>query len=220
MSSDLLEKGAILQRDKVTYAVAPHTPGGLVTPAVLRKIADVAEKYQAAALKMTSSNRMAIVGLKEEDLDAVWKELDMDPGCAIGPCMRSIRFCPGTSFCKRGQQDAVALGLELNKLYHGIQLPQKMKIGVSGCQNSCAESAVRDIGIIGTAKGWILMVGGNAAGIHPRLANVIGENLTTDEVFNMVEKIINYFKNCGIKKRLGRIIDEIGLEEFKAQALK
>lgn len=220
MSSDLLEKGAIIQRDKTTYAIAPHTPGGLVTPAVLRKIADVVEKYQAAALKMTSSNRMAIVGLKEEDLDAVWKELDMDPGCAAGLCMRSIRFCPGTSFCKRGQQDAVALGLELDKLYHGIQLPQKMKIGVSGCQNSCAESAVRDIGITGTAKGWILMVGGNAAGIHPRLANVIGENLATDEVFQMVEKIINYFKNCGIKKRLGRIIDEIGLEEFKAQALK
>jgi NAD(P)H-nitrite reductase large subunit len=102
-AKDLLDKGAVLQRDKESYAVVPHMPGGLVSPEALRKIADVAEKYNAQALKLTSAQRLAIVGLKEEDLDNVWQDLDMKPSHAIGLCVRSIKFCPGTTFCKRGQ---------------------------------------------------------------------------------------------------------------------
>ena len=94
MKGDILEKGAIVQRDGETYAIAPHIPGGIVYPKTLRKIADIAEKYGAAALKLTSAQRVAIVGLKEEDLDAAWGELDMKPGAAIGLCVRSVKLCP------------------------------------------------------------------------------------------------------------------------------
>ena len=117
----------MLQRDKETFAVVPHMSGGLVTPDVLRKIADVAEKYNAQALKITSAQRLAIVGLKEEDLEDVWKKLGMKPGNAIGLCVRSIKFCPGTTFCKRGQQDSVSLGLKLDERYHGFELPVNLK---------------------------------------------------------------------------------------------
>ncbi len=47
MKDNLPEKGAIVQRDRETYAIAPHLHGGIVDPATLRKIADVAEKYEA-----------------------------------------------------------------------------------------------------------------------------------------------------------------------------
>lgn len=208
-------KGAILQRDKQTYAIAPHTPGGIVNPATLRKIADVAEKYQAAAIKMTSSQRMAIVGLKAEDVDSAWTDLGMNPGHAVGLCVRSVRFCPGTTFCKRGQQDSVGLGLEMDKRFHGMELPQKLKMSVSGCMNSCSESAVRDIGVMGTPKGWTLFVGGNGAGYEPRLGDVFAENLETDQVLHLVEKILDFFKEQNSNKRLGALIDEIGLEKFK-----
>ncbi|MDY0213869.1 MAG: NAD(P)/FAD-dependent oxidoreductase, partial [Desulfuromonadaceae bacterium] len=87
MKKDILAKGAILQRDKETYAVAPHIPGGITNPAQLRKIADVAEKFGAQALKLTSAQRIAIVGLEEEKLDQIWKELDEPAGAAIGMCV-------------------------------------------------------------------------------------------------------------------------------------
>ena len=136
---DRLDKGAIVQRDMTTYAVAPHIPGGIILDSnVLRKLADVADKYGAQALKITTAQRIAIVGLKEEDLDNVWKDLDMSPGHALGSCVRSVRICPATTFCKRAKQDAVSLGLEIDKLYHGMPLPSKFKIAVSGCQNSCS----------------------------------------------------------------------------------
>ncbi|AKB86078.1 NAD(P)/FAD-dependent oxidoreductase [Methanococcoides methylutens] len=216
MTKDLLEKGAIIQRDKETYAIAPHIAGGIASPDLLRKIADVSEKYGAAAIKVTSSQRLAIVGLKEEDLDNVWEELGMKPAAAIGLCVRSVRICPGTTFCKRGQQDAVGLGLKLDEKYHGMELPSKLKMAVSGCMNSCAESAVRDIGIMGTPKGFTVMVGGSA-GLRPRLADVIAEELDEEEVLDLVDKIITYYKTHTKKHRLGRIIDEVGLDTFKTE---
>ncbi len=216
MAKDLLEKGAILQRDQETYAIAPHIPGGVVSAEQLKKIAEVAEKYYAATLKVTSSQRVAIVGLKEEDIDKAWEDLGMNPGAAIGLCVRSIKICPGTTFCKRGQQDAVGLGLKLDEKYHGMELPCKFKMAVSGCMNSCSEPAIKDIGIMGTPKGYTLMVGGNAA-IRPRLADVIADELSEAEVLDLVDKIISFTKTNGSKHRLGRVIDDMGLEKFKAE---
>lgn len=214
MVGDKLEKGAILQRDKQTYAIAPQIPGGIVTSDLLRKIADVAEKYNAAAMKMTSAQRICIVGIKEEDLDNIWLDLDMKPAAAAGLCVRSIKICPGTTFCKRGQQDAVSLGLKLDEKYHGMDLPSKLKIAVAGCMNSCSEPAIKDIGILGTPKGYIVMVGGSA-GLKPRLADTIADELSDDDVLTLVDKIIEYYKNANTKYRLGRFIDEIGLNKFK-----
>jgi NAD(P)H-nitrite reductase large subunit len=216
MKDNLPEKGAIVQRDRETYAIAPHLPGGLVDPATLRKIADVAEKYGAAALKMTSAQRIAIVGLKEEDLDNVWADLDIKPGAAIGLCVRSVKFCPGTTFCKQGKQDAVGLGLKLDEKYHGMPMPSKLKMAVCGCPNSCAEPAIKDIGIMGTAKGYTLMVGGSAAAM-PRLAEVVAKELSEEEVLEAVDKIFDFYKGSGTKKRLGKYIEDIGLENFKTQ---
>lgn len=218
MSNDIPEKGAIVQRDKETYAIAPHIPGGIMDVSTLRKIADVAEKYNASAVKITSAQRMAIVGLKAEDLDSVWTDLDMPPGAAIGLCVRSVKICPGTTFCKRGQQDSVGVGLKLDKLYHGMELPSKLKMGVSGCLNTCAESSIKDIGLIGTAKGWKLLAGGSS-GIKPRIADLIAEGLDDDEALKLVDSIIEFIKSRGEKKRLGRVIDGMGLEEFKSAVL-
>jgi NAD(P)H-nitrite reductase large subunit len=216
MKDNLPEKGAIVQRDRETYAIAPHLPAGVVDPATLRKIADVAEKYGAAALKMTSAQRIAIVGLKEEDLDNVWADLGIKPGAAIGLCVRSVKICPGTTFCKQAKQDSLGLGLKIDAKYHGMPMPSKLKIGVSGCPNSCAEPAIKDIGIMGTPKGYTLMVGGSAAAM-PRLADVVAKELSEEEVLEAVDKILNFYKNSSTKKRLGKFIDDIGVESFKSQ---
>jgi NAD(P)H-nitrite reductase large subunit len=216
VKGDLPEKAAILQRDGETYAIAPHIPGGIVYPETLRKIADIAEKYGAVALKITSAQRIAIVGLKEEDLDAAWEELNLKPGAAIGLCVRSVKICPGTTFCKRGKQDAVGLGLKLDEKYHGMQLPSKFKMAVSGCPNSCSEPAIKDIGLMGTAKGFTLSVGGSA-GPRPRLGNVVAKDLTEEQALDLVEKIINFYKGYQKPRRIGEVIEEIGLEKFKAE---
>lgn len=219
MKKDLLEKGAIVQRDQETFAIAPHIPGGITSPATLRKIADVAEKFNAKALKLTSAQRIAIVGIAEDQLDAIWEAVGEKPGAAIGMCVRSVKICPGTTFCKRGQQDSVGVGLALDKNYHGMELPWKFKIGVSGCANDCGEACIKDVGLIGTPKGWNVMVGGNGGGL-PRLAQKLVEHVPTDEeAMAIIDKIVAWFKANNRKGRIGKFVQEMGLDAFRKEVL-
>ena len=211
---DAQPEGAILQADRTTYAVVPHIPAGICTPETLRKIAHVAEKYQSAALKITSAQRIAIVGLKKEDVPKVWADLGMEPGHAAGLCVRSVKVCPGTTFCKRGQQDSVSLGLELDRRYHGTELPAKFKMSVAGCANKCTDAANIDLGFMGTAKGFHVYVGGNG-GVKPRPADLLAENLSSEVALQVADKVIGYFKVMGRSdERLGKMIDRIGFEKF------
>ncbi len=218
MAEDLLAKGAIVQRDKETYAIAPHIPGGIITDFdLLRRLADAAEKYGVKAIKLTSAERFALVGLNPGDLDQVWQELGLVPGAAIGLCVRSIKICPGTTYCRLGVQDSVGVGLKLDEKYHGLPLPYKFKIGVSGCANNCSEGSIKDLGLVGTAKGWRVLAGGYASGLKPRLADVIASGLSDDEALDLTARVLEWFKQANKKKRLGKVIDEIGLAAFQEQ---
>lgn len=218
-NTDLLDKGAILQRDKETYAIAPHLPGGICDPATLRKLADVAEKYHAAALKVTGAQRIAIVGIKPEELDNAWKDLGLSPGAAVGMCVRSIKVCPGTTFCKRGVQDSVTLGLALDKDYHGLSTPSKFKIGVSGCPNNCGEAWVKDLGFFGTVKGFTCVVGGEA-GRTPRIARQLATGLTIDQSRALADKVIKYYRGNGKpRERMGAFLERIGFEAYAKDVL-
>jgi NAD(P)H-nitrite reductase large subunit len=218
VKKDILQKGAILQRDRQTYAIAPHIPGGITDTATLRKICDVADKY-SLSLKITSAQRIAMIGIKEEDLDTIWEQLAQTPGAAIGLCVRSVKICPGTTYCKRGVQNSISLGLKIDEIYHAMELPNKMKMGVSGCLLSCAESGVKDVGVIGTNKGWRVMVGGNA-GPRPRLAELLVDDLKDEEaVLEVVAKVVDFYKSSTQQGRLGKLVEEMGIEAFRAQVL-
>lgn len=218
MKKDIVEKGAILQRDRETYAIAPHIAGGLTDTATLRKICDVADKYRLQ-LKLTSAQRIALFGVREEEVDAIWAELNEKPGAAIGLCVRSVKICPGTTYCKRGIQDSISLGLKLDALYHAMPLPNKLKMGVSGCMLSCAEVAVKDIGVMGTPKGWKILVGGNA-GARPRLADTLVETAADEaEVLAVVDKIVAWYLNSGREVRIGRLVEELGIDAFRQEVL-
>jgi NAD(P)H-nitrite reductase large subunit len=219
VKKDILEKGAILQKDKETYAIAPHIPGGITDTTTLRRICDVADKYGVEAIKITSAQRIALIGVREEELNDIWTDLAQTPGAVAGLCVRSVKICPGTTYCKRGVQDSIGLGLKLDAIYHSMELPNKMKMGVAGCRLSCAEVWVKDIGVIGTLKGWEIVVGGTA-GVHPRLANVLVEEVQTqEEVLIIVGKVVDYYKTNPKKERIGRIIEEIGIDRFREAVL-
>ena len=218
MKKDIVEKGAILQRDRETYAIAPHIPGGMTDTATLRKICDVADRY-GLELKITSAQRIAMFGVKEEQLDEIWEALAERPGAAVGLCVRSIKICPGTTHCKRAVQDSISLGLKLDSIYHAMPLPNKMKLGVSGCMLSCAEVGVKDIGILGTPKGWRILVGGNA-GPQPRLAELLVEVPAEEEtVLAVVAKIVDWYRNAGREVRIGKLVAEMGIERFRNEIL-
>jgi NAD(P)H-nitrite reductase large subunit len=208
-------RGAILQRDKKTYAIVPRTPSGMVSPEILEGLTQVVRKYNIPIMKVTSGQRLALVGIKEENIDAIWQELEMDIGRAIELCLHYVQACPGTAVCKYGQQDSLGLGLEIENFFYDYELPAKLKIGVSGCSFCCGESYVRDIGIIGKKKGWIVTFGGNSGG-RPRIADVLAENISKEKVLELIKKSLDFYRDNGKKKeRTARFVERIGIEEIK-----
>lgn len=213
------ERGAVLQRDRKTFGVAPHVPCGVVTPQLLRKLADVAERHECSAMKITSAARIALLGLTEEQVDQVWQELEMDPGHLTGNRVRSVKACPGTEFCKRAQQASLQVGLELDRNHHGQELPGKMKIGVSGCGHQCAETSIKDIGLVGYAKGWRVLVGG-MAGARTRVAEELFRDLSDEEAIRVVGHIVTYFsEHASRHQRLCKVIERLGLDHLREAVL-
>jgi len=208
-------KGAILQRDKKTYAIVPRTPAGMVSPEILEGVMKVVRQYNIPITKITSGQRLALVGIKKEDINLVWDALQMDVGRAIELCLHYVQACPGSAVCTYGQQDSLGLGLDIETFFYGYQLPAKVKIGVSGCPFCCGESYVRDIGIIGKKKGWTVTFGGNS-GSRPRIADVLAKDLSKDEVIELIKKCLDYYKdNAKKKERTARFVNRIGIEEMK-----
>ncbi len=212
------EKGVILQRDKKTYGIAPHIPCGMLTPEMLEKFASVARKYDTAALKITSAARIAILGIHEEDVDAIWEELGFDAGHAVGLCVRSVKVCPGTDFCRLAKQNSIEMGMKFDAKYHGMKLPSKMKMAVSGCKIQCGENCIKDISLYGTQDGWTVLVGG-MGGIRPRLADILVEEVSAEKAEEIVDKIIEYYKENSKPQRLGFFIDKIGFQTFREAVL-
>ena len=219
MKKDILEKGAILQRDRETYAIAPHIPGGFADTAMLRRICDVADKYKLS-LKITSAQRIGMFGAREEDLDAIWTDLAQQQGAPIGLCVRSVKICPGTLFCKRALQDSASLGLKMDAIYHAMELPNKMKLGISGCILGCSESSIKDVGVVGTAKGWRILVGGNG-GVRARLGDLLVDDVPSeDDVLRIVARVVEFYRQSPKKERIGRIVEDMGIEAFRRAVLE
>ena len=204
-----LPKGAILQRDKETYAIRITPPSGVVTPEELEKLAAVAYKYDIPYMKLTSGQRFALMGLKETEIPSAIEELPFRYGGHY------VQGCPGTDWCSTSMQDSMGVAKELEKRFGSAATPAKIKMGVSGCSQCCAESYVRDLGLIGTKKGWTLVIGGNAAG-RPRIADVLAKNLTTDEAFEMVSRLLEYYTANGkTKQRMARFVEAHGIESIR-----
>lgn len=217
----MMPKAANLQKirdGRRTYAITPSIPGGFIKPEIIRRYADVAEKY-GATLKITSAQRIMIIGLKAEDVEKVWEELGINPAMSYANCVRSIKMCPGSAFCKRGLLDSIKIGMELDKRYHKQEMPSRMKIGVAGCPNSCAEVYIKDIGVMATETGWTVLAGGSC-GRHPRLADKIAESLSDEEALALVDSIVEYYKKYADIERMGEFITRIGLDKFRQDVLK
>ena len=155
-----------------TFSIVPRTRGGVTNPDELRRIADVAEKYNARMVKITGSQRLDILGVKKEDLPKAYADLGMPSGHAYTKAFRQVKTCVGTEFCRFGVGDSTNLGIDLEKTFENLYAPAKVKMGASGCPRNCAEASVKDVGVIAVEGGWQIYIGG-AAGMDVRKGDVI-----------------------------------------------
>jgi len=212
-------KGAILQRDGKTYAVITRTPGGLISPEHLERVAGIARKYAIPTLKITSGQRIALVGIPAEDLPGIYRDLGQDADSTGGPCLHYVQACPGTETCKYGNHDSLGLAISAETRFRDRIYPAKLKMGISGCPRCCGESHTRDIGIMGTVRGWTVIFGGNS-GTRPRIGDVIAKNLSGDEALDLVERLLEYYRNhAKPKERSARFMERTGMDTLRSELL-
>ncbi|WP_086461255.1 nitrite reductase large subunit NirB [Agreia sp. VKM Ac-1783] len=184
---------ANMQKDG-TYSVVPRIPGGEITPAKLKVIAEVAEQFNLYT-KLTGGLRIDMFGARLEQLPDIWKILvdaGFESGQAYGKSLRTVKSCVGSTWCRFGVQDAVAMAIELELRYRGLRSPHKFKLGVSGCARECAEARSKDIGIIATEQGWNLYVGGNG-GYQPAHALLLAQDLDDKTLIAYIDRYLMYY---------------------------
>jgi nitrite reductase (NADH) large subunit len=213
---------ANIQKDG-TYSVVPRMWGGVTTSRELRAIADAADKYEIATVKLTGGQRIALFGVSKEVLPAIWSDLNkagMVSGHAYGKALRTVKTCVGKEWCRFGVQDSTTLGIVLEKLIWGSWMPHKFKMAVSGCPRNCAEATIKDLGVVAVESGWELRVGGNA-GVKVRAADLLCKVKTTEEVIEHGCAFIQlYRENAHFFERTAPWIERMGLSYIKQQVVE
>ncbi|MCR6105194.1 NAD(P)/FAD-dependent oxidoreductase [Salipaludibacillus agaradhaerens] len=202
-----------------TYSVVPRMYGGVTNAKDLRKIADVADKYDVPLLKITGGQRIDMLGIKKEDVPNVWKDLDMPSGYAYGKAVRTVKTCVGENFCRFGTQDSIGLGIAIEKKFERLNTPHKVKMGVSACPRNCAESSIKDVGIIGVEGAWEIYVGGNG-GATLKAAELLCTVSTDTEVLYTISAYLQYYRETAhYLERTSHWLDRVGLEHVKSVIL-
>ncbi len=210
---------ANIQKDG-TYSVVPRMYGGVTTPDQLRKIADVADKYAVPMVKVTGGQRIDLLGVKKEDLVDMWKDLDMPSGYAYSKGIRTVKTCVGSEFCRFGTQDSTQMGIDIEKAFDHMWAPHKVKFAVSGCPRNCAESGIKDVGIIGVDSGWEIYVGGNG-GIKTEVAQFLCKVKTHDEVLEYSGAFIQiYREEARYLDRTVHWLERVGLDYVKKRVVE
>ena len=201
-------------KKKQTYNVLPGTKMGILTTDYLEELTGIARKHNIPFFKITSAQRLAIIGHTPETAEQIWRELGQKNGPQKPVGIHYIQACPGLKWCKYGRQDSLALGEKIEKIFGNLPLPAKTKVGISGCPLNCCESYIRDIGVFGKKNGWSLVFGGNGGGC-PRIADIVAEDLSDDEVISLLEKCLEFYrKNARKMERTGRLMRRIDIDRF------
>ncbi len=210
---------ANIQRDG-TFSVVPRMFGGITTPAELRRIADVADRYAVPMVKVTGGQRLDLLGVRKEDLPAIWRDLGIVSGHAYGKAVRTVKTCVGTDFCRFGVGDSTALGIAFERMLWGLYTPHKLKSGVTGCPRNCAEVTVKDVGLVGIASGWEVYVGG-AAGMSVRKGDLLSTVATPEEALRHVALFVQHYREeARYLERTYHYLQRVGVEAVRAVTIE
>jgi nitrite reductase (NADH) large subunit len=207
---------ANIQKDG-TFSVIPEMAGGVCTSDQLRKIADVADRYQVPLIKLTGGQRIDLVGVAKEDLPAVWRELGMPAGYAWSKSYRTCKSCIGIDYCRFGLGNSMGLAASVEARFRGLDTPGKLKLATAGCPRNCSEALVKDVGYVAVDGGkWEIYVGG-AAGAHVRKGDLLCTVDSEEQALKISGRFIQYYREqAKYKERTYTWVERVGIAKIKA----
>jgi nitrite reductase (NADH) large subunit len=207
---------ANIQKDG-RFSVVPQMPGGITSPAQLRRIADVAERYRIPLVKLTGGQRIDLLGVRKEDLPKVWEDLGMPSGYAYGKSYRTCKSCVGSDFCRFGLGDSISLAQKIEHEFQGFDSPHKMKLATAGCPRNCSEAMVKDLGAVAVEGGkWEIYIGG-AAGSSVRKGDILCVVDSHEDVLKYMGRFIQYYReNAKYLERTHGFVQRLGIDKIRA----
>jgi nitrite reductase (NADH) large subunit len=213
---------ANIQKDG-TFSVVPRMFGGMTNANELRAIADVVDKFKIPAVKITGGQRIDLFGITKEQLPAVWADLNaagMVSGHAYGKSLRTVKTCAGSTWCRFGTQNAIDMGIKLEKMTWGSWTPHKFKMAVSGCPRNCAEATIKDFGVVAVDSGYELSVGGNG-GIVVRVTDFLTKVDSEEQVLEFAAAYMQlYREEARYLERTAPWVERVGLDHIKEKLLE
>jgi precorrin-3B C17-methyltransferase len=154
----------------------------------------------------------------EEKKDEVIREFEsVGLHCyPVGNFVKSLRTC---NFCKGAEEEGMPVAIELNKRIAGIPVPFTLKPAYTGCPVGCGEPLLNDIGIMKMKDHFNLYVGGKSKGKDAEVGYLLLDNLTPEELYVKVDKMIQLYSEQGKKREafhkfIKRIGKDIILEQL------
>jgi nitrite reductase (NADH) large subunit len=213
---------ANIQKDG-TYSVVPRIWGGETTPAELRALAEIAEKYSVPTVHITGGQRIDFLGVPKETLPAMWGDLSKAgfvSGHAYGKAIRTVKTCVGKTWCRFGTQDSTTMGIDLEKMTWGSWTPHKFKLAVSGCPRNCAEATIKDFGVVCVDSGYELHVGGNG-GVKVRATDFLCAVKAPEEVMEYCAAFLQaYREEAHYLERTAPWVERVGLAYVKQRVVE
>lgn len=194
-----------------TYTLIPQMYGGITNPEQLRKIAQVAEKYHINDVAITSDQRIHLLGVKKEQLSAIWADLNMPLSCPQANGVQNIKTCIGEHICSCDKKPSIELAVSLEKQFEFLTTPYRVKMGISSCLHNGAGSTTKDVGIIGVDRGWEIYIGGSS-GRHVRSGELLCVAATTKEAIELINGFVEYYREtANYLERTWEWVERVGL---------
>jgi sulfite reductase (ferredoxin) len=198
--------GVHRQKDGEFYVGAAPTVGR-ISGALLTRLADLVEEYDARGVRLTAYQKLVVLGVTEDRVEPLLADLERI-GLTARPSnwRKNTMACTGLEFCKLAIVDtkdrARDLVAELERRFPDLDTP--ITVNVNGCPNACARTQVADIGLKGQlvmddhgrqVEGFQVHLGGGL-GLDPvfgkklRAHKVTSAGLRADEALLRGEKVL------------------------------
>ncbi|HBV95427.1 MAG: nitrite reductase [Peptococcaceae bacterium BICA1-7] len=191
---------------------------GVMTPEQLSGLARLSEECGVFRIKL--STRQTLVAVLDEK--GAGRLVESLPGLGLkvspyGNVVRAVKACAGSSaLCPRAVGEALALGIEIQDKYLGMEVPKDFKIAVAGCLRGCTDPYCADLGIVSSGREvFDVSIGGFGGSSKPLHGEVVARRIKREDVFLLIDHVLNRFRALGEPgEKLGRAITRLGLTPF------
>lgn len=220
--------GVYEQRKDGSYMARIRTTGGVISPAQLLRVIEIAEAHQSDLLHITTRQEIQIHNLPLREVVPVLRELQaagLSTKGGGGNTVRNVLVSEGSGIAREETFDttphAWALVERLMDEPDSFRLPRKLKIAFSSDSRQIDYAAINDVGLVARLqegqKGYRVYIGGGA-GNRPTIGWLLFDFLPAEEILTLVRAVKRFFAEYGNWKnrnqaRIRYIFYKLGEEE-------